>query len=229
MAAQTYGSTATQTAVSPRVNLLPPEIAERETLRRAQLAMLGTGVAAVAVVGGLYLQASAKVSDARQDKAQAVAANAQLQAKLGDLATVKDVYAQVDAASKTLAIAMHYEVRWSTYLHDLTLTIPENVWLNRLEVKLNEAKSSAQAASAGGENAPVFEPGLGTVKVSGSAFSHDDVAAWLESLAKQRGYADAYFTKSEDRLEERIIVDFDSSAVVTDKARSNRYAKGLAR
>lgn len=228
MAAQTYGSTGTQTAVAPRVNLLPPEIAEGVRLRKAQLAMVGTGLAAVAVVGAMYVNASAKVSEAEDTKTQAVAANSGLRTELNKLGTVKETYAQVDAASKTLAIAMHYEVRWSTYLYDLTLTIPENVWLNKLEVSMAEAKSSAQASAAGGDNAPVLNPGLGTVKITGSAFSHDDVAAWLESLAKQKGYSDPYFTKSEDRLEERIIVDFDSTAYLTEKALSNRYVKGLA-
>ena len=229
MAAQTYGSTGTQTVVAPRVNLLPPEIAEGAKLRRAQLAMVGTGLAAVAVVGVMYVNATAKVSDAESSKTQALAANSSLKTELTKLGTVKETYAQVDAASKTLELAMHYEVRWSTYLYDLTLTIPENVWLNKIEVSLNDAKTSAQASSSDA-NAPVINPGLGTVKVTGSAFSHDDVAAWLESLAKQKGYSDPYFTKSEDRLEpDIIIVDFDSTAYLTEKALANRYAKGLGK
>lgn len=225
MAAQTYGSTTTLGAMA-RVNLLPPEIAEQAKLRKSQIAMLGTGVAAVVVVGGLYMQASAKVSDAKSDKAQAIAANASLRDQLNDLGTVKETYAKVDAASKTLAVAMHYEVRWSTYLHDLTYTIPENVWLESVDAKMNPAKTSAQSGSS---NDTVLNPGLGTVQFKGYAFSHDDVAAWLESLAKQRGYSDPYFTKSEDQLGSRVIVAYDSTVYISDKARSNRYAKGLVR
>ena len=220
-----YGSTTT-TAAPPRVNLLPPEIAERVSLRRAQVAMLGTGLAAVAVVGVMWLQASSKVSDAESDRTQAVAANAALREDLGKLENVKDVYAQVDAANKTLATALHYEVRWSTYLHDLTLTIPENVWLEELDMKLDVAKSSA---AAGSEGEPVLDPGLGTISFKGVAFSHDDVAAWLESLSKQKGYADPYFTKSEDRMGDKILVDFESTVYINDKALSKRYAKGLPR
>lgn len=222
MAAQTYG-TSTTPAVMPRVNLLPPEIAERAALRKAQVAMVGCGLAAVAVVGVMYTGASHKVSTAEREKAQATAANAKMRTELNSLQGVKETYAQVDVANRTLATAMHYEVRWSTYLHDLTLTIPPNVWLNSMEVKMNVA------VTAGGGADNVLDTQLGTVTFNGSAYSHDDVAAWLESLAKQKGYSDPYFTKSEDRMKKRVIEDFESTVYINEKALSNRYSKGLAR
>lgn len=223
-----YGSSTT-TAAPPRVNLLPPEIAERASLRKAQVAMLGTGLAAVAVVGVMYMQASAKVSDAERDRTEAIAANAALRDDLAKLENVKDTYAQVDAANKTLATAMHYEIRWSSYLHDLTLTIPENVWLEEMNVKMEVSKSSASGGTPGSDSEPVLDPGLGTVSFKGVAYSHDDVAAWLESLAKQKGYADPYFTKSEDRMKLKVLIDFDSTVYLNEKALSKRYAKGLPR
>lgn len=227
MAAQTYGSTSTITAAPPRVNLLPPEIAEQAKLRKAQVAMLGTGLAAVAVVGLMYMQASAKVSSATEEKAQATAANTTLRRDLGKLQTVKDTYAEVDVANKTLAQAMHGEIRWSTYLHDLTLTIPENVWVTKFDVQMNGVTRSG----SGGSDA-VVDPGRGTVSIEGMAFSHDDVAAWLDSLSRQKGYSDPYFTRSESVIPEeggRVLVEYESTAYLNDKALSNRYVKGLGR
>lgn len=224
MAAQTFGSTSTTLAAPPRVNLLPPEIAERAKLRKAQLAMIGTGLAAVAVVGLMYTQESAKVSEATEQKEQAVAANVALRGELRDLETVKATYAKVDAANKTLKMAMAYEVRWSTYMHDLTLTIPENVWLETLEMSMSGAKTNA------GPTETVLDPQLGTVTFTGKAFSHDDVAAWLEKLAGQKGYADPYFTKSEILPEaDRLIVEYESTVYLNEKALSKRYEKGLPR
>ncbi|HVF05916.1 MAG TPA: PilN domain-containing protein [Frankiaceae bacterium] len=224
MATQTYGSTSTATAVAPRVNLLPPEIAEQAALRKSQVAMVATGLAAVAVVGVLYLQATAKVSAAEEDKAQAAAANAKLRTELQALDHVKSTYARVDAANKTVATAMAFEVRWSTYLHDLTLTIPENVWLDEVAAEMTVMKQAAA-----GNTEQVLDGGLGTVTFKGSAFSQDDVASWLESLAKQKGYADPYFTKAEDRMATRVVIDFESTTYLSEKALSNRYAKGLPR
>ena len=226
MATQTYGSTSTTTATAPRVNLLPPEIAEQAAVRRAKVAMLATGLAAVAVVGVMYVNATAKVSSAQDEKAKAVAAQTKLRSDLQALSTVKDVYAKVDAANKTLATAMAFEVRWSGYLHDLTLTIPENVWLSEVQAEMDIAAKRG-LGSTGGET--VLDTGLGTVTFKGSAFSQDDVASWLESLAKQKGYADPYFTKAEDRMTSRVVIDFESTTYLNDKALSNRYAKGLSR
>ena len=226
MAAQTF-STSTQTAVAPRVNLLPPEISERNALRRAKLAMLGTGLAAVAVVGVMYTGASAKVSSAQRAKADGVAENVRLNADLTKLQNVRDTYAQVDVANKTIAAATHFEILWSTYLNDLTLTIPDNVWLNTLSVKLSGATGSATAA---GSTGVVLDPGLGSVSITGTALAHDDVAAWLESLAKEKGYANPYFTNATEKLlGDRPVVDFTSTVNLTEKALSKRYAKGLER
>lgn len=222
MARQSMTGTRTQTVTSPRVNLLPPEIAERSRLRKAQLAMAGTGLAAVAVVGLLYTQQTAKVASAEEAKAAATARHAKLQSDLKDLQNVADTYAQVDTAKQTLDQAMHFEVLWSGYLHDLTLTIPETVWLREMTVKMDLEKAQSGQAT-------VFDQGLGTVEFHGSALEHVDVASWLESIAGEKGYSNAYFTKSEDVFagdQATVIVHFDSTVNLTEKALSGRYMKG---
>jgi Tfp pilus assembly protein PilN len=229
VSAQTFSSSGVQagTVVAPRVNLLPPEIAERNTLRRAQLAMVGTGLAAVAVVGVMYTQASAKVSSAEHAKTEAVAENARLTNQLGQLQNVRDTYAQVDVANKSIATAMQYDVHWSQYLQDVTLYIPENVWLNTMQVKLTPPQAGPGASASGDA---VLDPGLGTVTVTGTALTRDDVASWLETVGKQKGFANPYFTSATERaLGGRVVVDFGSTVNLTEKSLSNTYAKGLER
>lgn len=222
MAATTFG-TSTTTAAMPRVNLLPPEIAEKAGLRKAQVAMAATGLAAVAVVGVLYVNQTAQVSRAQAAKTRATEQSAKLRTELNGLQGVRDLQNQVDVASATLTSAMASEVLWSRYLHDMTLTIPENVWLNSFTAVVN-GPTAAPAGSA------VLDPGLGTVTINGSALTHDDVAAWLESLAKQKGYANPYFTNSVEKLiGDRVVVDYASTVNLTPAALSGRYSKGLAR
>jgi len=217
----------TTTGTMPRVNLLPPEIAEKAALRKAQVAMACVGLGAVAVVGVMTMNANAKVNDAKEAKAEAVATNVKLTANLKSLQNVKDVYAQVDAAKATLASAMSTEVLWSSYLHDLTLRIPENVWVSSFTVSMSNPTAKANPAAAGKQ---VLEPGLGVVTFAGSAFTHDDVAAWLESLAKQKGYVNPYFTQSvEKMIGDRVVVDFTSTVNITNAALANRYSKGIPR
>lgn len=212
----------------PRVNLLPPEIAERATLRRSQYAMAGVGLAAVAAVGALYLNASGKVNDANEAKAEAAAVNTTLNAEVRALQNVRDVYAQVDAARVTLASAMQGEILWSSYLHDLTLTIPDNVWVTSFGTTTAAPAAGAPAAAAAASS--VLDPGLGTVNISGVAFSHEDIAKWLESLSKQKGYASAYFTQAlETKIGGRTVYKFTSSVNLTPAALSGRYTKGTPR
>jgi Tfp pilus assembly protein PilN len=221
----------TTTGTMPRVNLLPPEIAEKAAVRRSQGAMVLVGVAAVGVVAGLYMNASAKVNDANEAKAEAAAASAKLTTELNSLQNVRDVYAQVDAAKATLASAMSTEVLWSSYLHDLTLTIPDNVWLQTLTASIDGP--TATSGNKGTTSArPVLDPGIGVVSFTGAGFHYYDVAEWLESLARQKGYSNAYFTEAAKHVydgTDREVVKFTSSVNLTPAALSNRYAKGTSR
>ena len=206
----------------PRVNLLPPEIHEAARFRRFQLAMVGAGVAAVAVVGGLTYMAHNDVNKAKSQVAAAQAEQANLQKQQASLQYVADIRSQVDAKKAMLVQAMSPEVRWSYYLNDLSLRIPDHVWLTNLTATETGATAAPSAAAAG---APALaQPGIGTVTFSGVAFSHDDVATWLDTLAKEKGFANAYFSNSAKALiGARPVVDFTSSVTVTSAALSGRY------
>ncbi len=59
---------------------------------------------------------------------------------------------------------------------------------------------------------------------TGVGFAHDDVAVWLESLAKQKGYANPYFANSTEALiGTRKVVNFTSTTTLTSAALSGRY------
>ncbi len=146
----------------PRVNLLPPEIAEGRRFRRIQVA-LGAGVlSAVGVVGLLFVSASSSVDAANEELTAAQAEQSRLQAETAKYADVTAVYAQAAAAQAMLTEAMGQEVRYSRFLSDLSLTVPENVWVKSLTF----AQTAAPAAVGS------TEPGIGTVTVSGVGFSH---------------------------------------------------------
>lgn len=200
--------------VLPRVNLLPPEIAERVRFRRIQYGLGGGVLAAVGVVALLYLAAVGSVNDATTELETANTTNAALQAETAKYAEVQAVYAQAAAAQAMLTQAMGEEVRFSQYLNDLSLTVPENVWLQNVTFK------QATTPSALGTT----EPGIGQVTFTGVGFKHDDVAVWLESLARQKGYTDPYFTSSTKALiGTRATVNFSSTVTMTPAALSGRF------
>jgi Tfp pilus assembly protein PilN len=222
-------STATRLAALPRVNLLPPEIEEQRRFRRVQVGLGAAVAAAVGAVGLLYLNASTSVSEARAELDAARAQTATLNTETARFAHVPRVYAQVAASEAMLSSAMGKEVRWSYYLNDLSRSIPPRVWLTQITVTENvEAAANTgagQPASNAGQNALV-PPGIGQITFRGTADRHDDVARWLETLARQRGYANASFSTSTERfIDAHKVVDFSSTVTLTDKALSGRYTK----
>jgi len=205
----------------PRVNLLPPEIHEAAKFRKLQLAMAGAGVAAFAVVGLLTFNAHHGVTQAKTDLASAQSEQATLQSQLAGLQSVRDVYSQVAAKKAMLRQALGSEIRWSYYLTDLSLKVPQNVWLTNLTASEQATGAAAAGAAPGGSLVPA---GVGTINFSGVAFSHDDVATWLDTLAKERGFTNAYFSNStKASIGPREVVDFSSSVTLTQAALSGRY------
>ena len=211
----------TTTVRLPRVNLLPPEIAERATFQRIQAGLGVAVLAAVGVVGLLYLSASHSVASAQGDLDAANSQASSLQQQSAKYADVTATYARAAAAQATLRTAMGGEIRYSQLLNDLSLTVPSNVWLSSLGYTSTPPVATSATVVAG---APVVATGVGTFTVSATAFSHDDVAVWLESIAGLKAYANPYFsTSTEELLGTRKAVTFTSTAVLTPAALSGRY------
>lgn len=210
----------------PRVNLLPPEVLEIRRFRRVQYGLGGAVVAALGIVVLLLVLALGTVGAAQRRVDETQAEQSQLQGRLGKLGAVRQVYAQVAAGDAQLRTAMGGEVQWSHYLNDLSLTIPKNVWLTNITVNLAAAPGAPTGTTPppGASGNPLATPGIGTMTATGTAFSHDDVARWLRSLARQKGYADPYFSNSTvSATGARRTVTFSSSVTITTAALSHRY------
>ncbi|MDQ6650896.1 MAG: PilN domain-containing protein [Actinomycetota bacterium] len=227
MTASTSVQTLTRPALLPRVNLLPPEIAQRVRLRKLQGGMLAAVVVAVGIVAALYVGATTNKNTARQQLSVQQVEQSKLQGQVAQLQNVSAVYAQVAAREAMLRTAMGQEVQWSHYLNDLSLSMPNNVWLTSFSVAQtgSAGTTAAPAASAG---AP--DPGIGRVTVAGVGLAHPDVANWLESLAKEKGYSNPYFSNStEGLIGTRKTVTFSSTVTVTKDALSGRYTQGAGK
>lgn len=216
-------TTAVTTATFPRVNLLPPEIAEETRFRSVRALLALSVVGALAIVGGAYVFASGQVSDAEETLAAAQATNATLKAEEAKYAEVPRVYAAVALAQKQLYVAMGQEVRYSYVLNDLALTIPDDVWLTSLTVEQNVDGTEPVEGAWG-------SPAIGTVSYKGTAVSYNDVAAWLDVLGKNSDLTDPYLSsaKAGEPIGDTDVLEFESSAALTTDALSNRYAPKAA-
>jgi Tfp pilus assembly protein PilN len=213
--------TTTRLATLPQVNLLPPEIGAQRRFRHVQAGLGGAVVASLLVAGGLFVVANSQVGKAQDDLNANKAQATQLQSKVDAFAEVPLVAAQVESARTQLGTAMGSEVRWSYFLNDLSLKMPRHVWLDSMTVT---STGAAAAVTPVGQYATT---GIGTIVFTGKAYGHNDVAAWLNSLARQKGYTQPYFTSSTVAPlgSNDNAVTFTSSVTVTDDALSKRYTQ----
>jgi Tfp pilus assembly protein PilN len=185
-------------------------------------------VAALGIVGALTLLAAGQVSDAEDGLAASKAEGTRLQVQTNEYAEVPEVYAQVEAAEAQVSAAMGKEVRWSYFLNDVSLKVPGKVWLTSMTVAqdVDSAVADATANPTAPGSGTYLDAGLGTVTFAGSGYRHNDVAAWLDALAKQKGLAQPYFTSSSKELiGDESSVNFTSQATITDEALSGRYSQ----
>ena len=191
-----------------RVNLVPPEFQEARRLRSFQVAVAGAAVAVVAVAGALYVQQSHQVEDAKADLATAQADGTRLQAEQTRLGDVNALYAKVDAAKAMLASAQAPQVLWSRYLQDVRVQLPERTWLTGLNLTeaaapaaTTAAAPSATAGTTAASAAAAAPCGvIGSLGVSGSGYTHRDVADWLDRLAGLKAVTNPYLASSTEAL-----------------------------
>jgi Tfp pilus assembly protein PilN len=201
----------------PRIDLMPPEIAQRTALRKLQAGCLAAVVISAAVIGGLYYQAHGSIGSAQTKLDAAETEQGHVQRQVTALSPVTAAYTSVQQAQNLVTEALGGEVRWSTQLRDLSLSIPDNVWISNMTI----ARTAGAAAPAAGALAT---PGIATISFTGVALKRDDVATWLESLAKEKGYVNAYYSTAQEAvLGQKALVNFTSTVTVTDAALSGRY------
>lgn len=205
----------------PRVNLLPPEIAEERAFKRTQggLALVLVGV--LGALGAGFLLASTSAGQAADELAGERAQQATLAAEAAEYAEVPRVLQQVENAKDARATAMSSDVSWYRYLDDLALAYPKDVWLRELTMAVAATEATVAAAPSAD---PLATPGIGTIAIAGTSMQHSDVATWLDVLAGTEGFADATFsTTQRNTIDNTVVVDYTSSVVVTADALSHRY------
>lgn len=214
--------------VLPCVNLLPPEIAERRRASIVKLRLGGVVVAAAAVVGLVYFQVAGGVAPAQDRLNAAQSQGTTLQHQIANLSNVTKTQKELDGARAAVSKALGNEVRWSRYLNDLSITLPSNIWVTNVAISETAVPtaSGTSSASATTSASAAAAKGLGTLTIEGDALSFNDVAVWLETLAKEKGYANVWLTQGTSTLiGAQNVIQFTSTVTFTPDVLSQRYTQ----
>lgn len=195
-----------------QINLLPKEIAERRRAREITLMLGFMGLALLAILVMVFFIQQARLGGERGRLEDAERQNAALQRRVNGLQQFARSQQTLRNKEQLLVRLTQNEVRWSVLLNDVAVAIPSDVWLTNFSGSVQVPSGQARPTAAG----PIP---LGTVTVTGSTFTHLDVARWLARLAGVREFVFPYLSlssKSGDGTEE--IVQFNSSFQLSDAA-----------
>ncbi|MDX6212616.1 MAG: type pilus assembly protein PilN [Frankiales bacterium] len=180
----TTQTTVVGTRTLPRVNLLPPEIAEARTLKQYRLGAAGAVALTALAVGAVYYQAQGGVATAQTALDTSRSKTAALNTQLNSLQNVTQVKNQVLSAKATLDSALSSQILWSRYLQDMSVSLAGNYWFTGLAMNSIAAPTTVATTAA----SPLSDPAaIGSITLTGTAVSHYDVADLLRALAKEKG------------------------------------------
>jgi Tfp pilus assembly protein PilN len=193
------------------INLLPPEAHLRRTARRRILLGIFGVAAFVAALAMLTMWWSSRVDDAQARLDRQLEVNQELQAQVTSLATADELRLEYEENVLLTTAVLSSDVAWGRLLNDFGRLIPERVWLD----------------SFTGTSSVALPGVVGQLTVSGTGFSFPDVSAWLRSLDEERfpGIAGTWVTNASEGGgfdEGDSVVNFNSTAALTDSAISNR-------
>jgi Tfp pilus assembly protein PilN len=188
------------------VNLLPRDEKRQRTQPGAVVltAVLG-GVLVTALLAGLFLMTSSKVSD-RQANVDALSAElAAIPPAPQPTADTSGLESEKSERVTVLGKALATRVAWDRIMRELSLVLPEDVWLE----SLSASTADPNAAPVPGNT----EPPKGTFTITGYSYSHDGVARLLARLTVvPQLERPSLGSSSVDNTKARSLVKFTISA-----------------
>ena len=197
-----------------RINLLPPEVGQRQQIRRRTLLVVVGGVVVVALILGMYFLQVLRLGRVEEDLAAQEARNADLRTQIAGLQDVTTLEVEISAARDLVASLLADRVLWSGVLRDISLVLPGETWLNGLT-----GTTGAPAAAIEGQAAAPAGGLIGQVSFNGFAFDHRDVALWLSRLEDVRGFINPWLsTSAKTEIGNREVVSFTTSVDLSEQA-----------
>ncbi|MEX0990014.1 MAG: hypothetical protein WD206_06940 [Actinomycetota bacterium] len=201
-----------------QVNLLPPEIKQRQKLRqRTALVILGV-VGVLVLIGAYYVLQTMNLSSVEDELAAQEQTNAALQTKIASLQEFGDL--QTDLAEKEALEAQVFagEVAWSGILLDVSRVIPPDAVLDNLS-----GTTAATGAAATVVDPTLADTGIiGTLTFTGTVANLEAATVWLTRQTQVDGWVNPFSSVLTETSPRSRQYTFSSSADLTDDVVTER-------
>ena len=178
------------------VNLLPKDDQNRSTRKQNVPALIATAliVLVTGLIGVTYLSAKG-TAESKKTELESARDELALMPSVADI-NAKDAPRQTlrtehDARVNALSSALTRRIAWDRILREISLVLPNDVWLRNMSATSPTPASGASPAATG----PGLPPTLMTIE--GSTYSHDAVARLITRLSVIPDLKNVWLTKSE--------------------------------
>jgi Tfp pilus assembly protein PilN len=202
-----------------QVNLLPPDILQRQKVRQRTVAVMLIGAAAVGVVLFFWVLQSARLAGVNHDITNQSRNNEAIQAQITALQQYAALAQEAQAKLGTLQAAYAYDASFSTMLEDVSEVIPSDQFLTSLNFQI-----TPPATTSGTTTIPSVI--VGSMKANGTAAALDTISSWLTRCDSVRGWTNAWFTTA-TRDPNTGLWTFSSGLDLTQQVLSSRGQKGI--
>jgi type IV pilus assembly protein PilN len=200
-----------------QVNLLPPEIKERQKIRQRTAVVAAIGGAVLLLIIGFYFLQQMNLSREQDDLAAQEQTNSSLQTQISSLQRFGDIQAELQQKRGLEDKVFANEVSWSGVLVDVSRVIPSDAFLTTMAAQI-----TAGAEAAPGTTTTTPAALVGQISFAGTSDGLDSLTVWLSRLGQVRGWVNPYATSAAETQNRSRKYDFQSSADLSRDALTKR-------
>jgi Tfp pilus assembly protein PilN len=202
------------------VNLLPPELRERQAVRRTTSLVVGPGLAALALIGIFYFFQVQRLSQVRSDLEAHQSTNARLVRQIASLREFAALQAELAAKEALIDVILVNEVSWSSALLDVSRVIPDASYLTNLTGQIEATVAGEVVAEPTGRTPETTL--IGNMTFAGVANQTETIATWITRLEEVQGWVNAWVNSAEEDAPGSRIYTFSNGLDLTQEAVTER-------
>lgn len=205
-----------------QVNLLPPEIRQRQKTKRLTGIVAVVGAIVVLLILALWFVENMNLTQAQEELAAQESTNAQLQTQVDSLQRFADIQGELQSKKTLEATVYKNEVAFSGVLVDISRIVPTESVLDSVTAQITASEEAAVDAAETGGNPEM----VGSINFSGTLSEISTLTEWLARQGEVRGWTNPYTSTAQETTARSRVYTFASSVDLTQDALTER-GKGL--